>query len=76
MAIPSVDPDERLLLTKLAQPGFYRAIARYGYMDTVAHGENFINTLISKVAHMTVIRLSSHTALSTQVVTFSPDLLP
>lgn len=55
VAVPTVDPDERILVQKLSFPGLYRAVARYGYQDRVDHGQPFVLKLIEKVRCIEVL---------------------
>jgi hypothetical protein len=42
VTIPEVEAAERLLLAPLEYKGFYRAVARYGYLDRVDQvGQNY-----------------------------------
>lgn len=52
--LPVVGPDERLLVRKLEVYGFYHVIARYGYTESIDHGQAFVKTVVEVIA----IRLS------------------
>ncbi len=47
--MPVVHGDERLLVKHLEFPGFYRAVARYGYVDRVDQGPAFIAALLQQL---------------------------
>ena len=47
--VPVVHGDERLLIKHLEYPGFYRVIARYGYVDQVDQGPAFITALMQQL---------------------------
>lgn len=49
VAVPRVDPEERILVQNLPYPGMYRAVARYGYLDHVDHGRDFVLKLTERV---------------------------
>jgi hypothetical protein len=57
VAVPRVDPDERILVQKLSFPGLYRAVARYGYQDRVDHGQPFVLKLIEKVRCIELLKV-------------------
>ncbi|GAQ87155.1 Potassium transporter family protein [Klebsormidium nitens] len=50
VAVPRVDPEERILVQKLPYPGMYRAVARYGYLDRVNHGSAFVLKLTDRLS--------------------------
>ena len=47
--MPVVHEDERLLVKHLEFPGFYRVVARYGYVDRVEQGPAFITALLQQL---------------------------
>ena len=47
--VPVVHGDERLLIKHLEYPGFYRVIARYGYVDQVDQGPAFITAVMQQL---------------------------
>ena len=47
--MPVVHEDERLLVKHLEFPGFYRVVARYGYVDRVDQGPAFITALLQQL---------------------------
>ena len=47
--VPVVHEDERLLVKHLEYQGFYRVIARYGYVDQVDQGPAFITALMQQL---------------------------
>ncbi|KAK9808702.1 hypothetical protein WJX72_002233 [[Myrmecia] bisecta] len=49
VAVPTVLPEERLLVLPLVQEGIVRVVARYGYSDEINHGAEFVATLAAKV---------------------------
>ncbi|GBC02126.1 hypothetical protein RclHR1_04470005 [Rhizophagus clarus] len=49
LAIPFVGDDDRLVLKKVRYNGCYRVIARYGYMEDVSQGQEFITKMIEEV---------------------------
>lgn len=49
MPVPSVAEDERLLVKPLEYPGFFRVVARYGYLDLVDHGPAFVKLLLIRL---------------------------
>ncbi|KAK9762377.1 hypothetical protein K7432_011940 [Basidiobolus ranarum] len=50
--IPYVLPKERYTLTRLNFQGFYRCVARYGYMETVEEGNQFANEVILEMMNL------------------------
>jgi hypothetical protein len=49
--VPNVLMKERLLVKQLAYPGFYRVVARYGYMDHPDHSPAFAREVLNAIAH-------------------------
>lgn len=49
MPVPEVQEDERLLVKHLEYPGFYRVVARYGYIDQVNQGAAFVKALLQQL---------------------------
>ncbi|KAJ9051475.1 putative potassium transporter 3 [Entomophthora muscae] len=49
VVVPSVLPKERFLVTRLPISGFYRCVARYGYMDMVEDGDSFVKSMIREL---------------------------
>ncbi|CAG8514760.1 potassium transporter [Rhizophagus irregularis DAOM 181602=DAOM 197198] len=49
LAIPFVGDDDRLIVKKVRYNGCYRIIARYGYMEVVSQGEEFITKMIQEI---------------------------
>lgn len=47
--VPTVALDERLLVKPLEYPGFFRVVARYGYLDLVDHGPQFVALLLNRL---------------------------
>ena len=47
--VPEVHEDERLLVKHLEYPGFYRVVARYGYIDQVDQGPAFVKRLLQQL---------------------------
>lgn len=47
--IPHVSDQQRLLLSPLEFKGFYRCVARYGYMDKVDQGYLFAQSVLDKI---------------------------
>lgn len=66
VAVPRVDPEERILVQKLPYPGMYRAVARYGYLDRVDHGSAFVLKLTDRVrnAHKVASREATQMSVS------------
>ncbi|KAF8059665.1 HAK2 [Scenedesmus sp. PABB004] len=50
LPLPHVDEAHRLLLAPLEFRGFFRAVARYGYLDAMDQGEEFVEALLDKIA--------------------------
>ena len=51
MPIPFLEPGERLVGVPMdSLPCFYRVVARYGYMEEINHGPEFIEELILHIA--------------------------
>jgi hypothetical protein len=44
--LPYVTDDERFLVRRSDVAGVYRVVARYGYMEEVAHGPHFVRQLV------------------------------
>lgn len=59
--MPIVAEDERLLVKHLEHPGFYRVIARYGYVDAVDQGPAFVKALLHQLELEQRIILASRT---------------
>lgn len=51
VAVTTVTEAERLLFRKLAYPGIYHCVARYGYGDQVQMGVPFVTKLLDKVSN-------------------------
>lgn len=51
--MPRVEPEERYLITKLDYSGFYRCVARYGYMEQVDLGQAFENHMVAAINRLT-----------------------
>ncbi|CAG8455784.1 15614_t:CDS:1 [Cetraspora pellucida] len=50
VAIPHVIEDDRLIVSKIGDyDGCYQVVSRYGYMDDVIHGEEFISKLVASI---------------------------
>ncbi len=49
MPVPFVSEDERLLVKREPMCGFYRLVARYGYMDTIDHGGDFADKVVRRI---------------------------
>ncbi|KAI9296532.1 potassium transporter [Neoconidiobolus thromboides FSU 785] len=49
IVVPTVLPHERFLLTRLSIRGFYRCVARYGYMDVIERGDEFVSLLTDQL---------------------------
>ncbi|GAB4823867.1 hypothetical protein N2152v2_010913 [Parachlorella kessleri] len=47
--LPHIATEERLLIRKLHLPGFYHAVMRYGYMDSVRHDEQFVEHIMQEI---------------------------
>ncbi|KAK9803431.1 hypothetical protein WJX72_012393 [[Myrmecia] bisecta] len=47
--VPEVAKSERILVKELGFAGFYRCIARYGYMDVVDQGEAFVAEVLDRL---------------------------
>ena len=47
--LPSVPPMQRLLVRKLRVDGFYHVIARYGYMEDVNQGKEFVAMVVDEL---------------------------
>ncbi|KAI7844072.1 hypothetical protein COHA_002216 [Chlorella ohadii] len=47
--VPTVLPSERLLLRRLRFPGFYHVVARYGYMEPVDAGPDFVEGVVNEI---------------------------
>ncbi|PRW58025.1 Potassium transporter family isoform C [Chlorella sorokiniana] len=47
--VPAVLPSERLLLRRLRFPGFYHVVARYGYMEPVDAGPDFVDGVVNEI---------------------------
>lgn len=46
VAVPVVLPGERMLFSRAGLPGMYRAVLRYGYMDRVNLGPDFVGAVV------------------------------
>ena len=44
--VPHVLPDERLLIKRLRFDAMYHVVSRYGYMDAVDLGKDFIDVML------------------------------
>ena len=49
VAVPTVLPHERMLFSKAGLPGMYRAVLRFGYLDRIDLGSEFIATVVHEV---------------------------
>jgi hypothetical protein len=47
--VPTVQANERLLIRKEAFDGFYHVVARYGYMDRVDQGLEFVKSVLEEI---------------------------
>ncbi|KAK9799835.1 hypothetical protein WJX73_007321 [Symbiochloris irregularis] len=47
--VPNVSLQERFLVQQLGVPGFYHVVTRYGYMDTVKQGLDFVHLCIQHI---------------------------
>ena len=47
--LPHVRPDLRLLVRRLDIPGFYHVVARYGYMEDVDLGDDFVRVVVDEL---------------------------
>lgn len=47
--LPRVHHDERLLVRKLEFEGFYQVIARYGYMEDIDQGPDFVKKVVEEL---------------------------
>ncbi|KAI0233845.1 hypothetical protein L0F63_001733 [Massospora cicadina] len=61
VVVPSVLPQERFLLTRLSISGFYRCVARYGYMDAVEDGDSFARAMVRELEAGTLKALEAAT---------------
>jgi hypothetical protein len=59
--VPVVHDDERLLVKHLEFPGFYRVVARYGYVDRVDQGPAFITALLQQLELEQRVLIASRT---------------
>ncbi|KAK9823651.1 hypothetical protein WJX72_004427 [[Myrmecia] bisecta] len=50
--VPDVDNNERLLVEQLGVSGFYHCIARYGYMQSVDQGPEFVTFVLDNVLNL------------------------
>ncbi|CAI2170500.1 6808_t:CDS:10 [Funneliformis geosporum] len=49
VAIPYVGDDDRLVVRKVNYDGCYNIIARYGYMEKVSQGQDFVKRMIESI---------------------------
>lgn len=49
LSVPTVDEDERFAVQRMERAGFYRVLARYGYVDSPAQGADFADSLIEEL---------------------------
>ena len=63
--MPEVQEDERLLVKHLEYPGFYRVVARYGYIDRVDQGPAFTKALLQQLELEQRIIIASRTKVCT-----------
>ena len=59
--------DERLLVKHLEYPGFYRVVARYGYIDQVDQGPAFVKALLQQLELEQRIIIASKTKVRTSL---------
>ncbi|CAG8709151.1 4903_t:CDS:2 [Dentiscutata erythropus] len=53
VAIPHVSEVDRLIISKIGEyDGCYQVVARYGYMEDVIHGDEFITKLVFKIQRL------------------------
>ena len=62
--VPEVQGDERLLVKHLKYPGFYRVVARYGYVDQVDQGPAFVKALLQQLELEQRIIIASKTKVA------------
>jgi len=46
VAVPTVLPQERMLFSRAGLPGIYRAVLRFGYLDRVDLGPDFVAAVV------------------------------
>ncbi|KAF0514690.1 potassium transporter [Gigaspora margarita] len=52
VAIPHVSENDRLIVDKIGEyDGYYQVVTRYGYLEDVIQGEEFISKLVVKIQH-------------------------
>jgi KUP system potassium uptake protein len=49
VVVPTVLPEERFLISRLSINGFYRCVARYGYMDFIEEGKEFSQMMVDSI---------------------------
>ena len=47
--LPTVPSEQRLLVRKLDVEGFYHVVARYGYMEDIVQGEEFVSLMVDEI---------------------------
>ncbi|KAK9819477.1 hypothetical protein WJX81_000858 [Elliptochloris bilobata] len=78
LPIPEVLPGERLLVEQKGACGFYHVIARYGYVERVRQGSEFVAVLLDRVVGLLLKSLQERLAESTPLRTDLglPDIFP
>ena len=70
--MPEVHEDERLLVKHLEYPGFYRVVARYGYVNQVDQGPAFVKALLQQLEVEQQLVIASKTKVAVPLFVISP----
>jgi KUP system potassium uptake protein len=57
--VPTVGKHERMLIREMPFAGFYRAVVRYGYMDEVDQGHEFVEDVLNNVERFLAAKVAA-----------------